>query len=200
MLFIADEVITGFGRTGKWFGLENWGVVPDIMSFAKGITSGYLPLGGVMVNERVYRVFRDMPKGSAFNHAYTYSLHPVCCALAMKNLDIIEGEGLVERAAIMGKRLLDGLRQLKGRPGVGEVRGMGLMAAVEMAADENGTPLPSSMAAGSKVGKYAQEHGIIFRTRGDIIMMAPPLVIKEEEIDRIVNVVGDGIAHAMREG
>jgi putrescine---pyruvate transaminase len=200
VLFIADEVITAFGRTGRWFGMENWGVVPDILSFAKGVTSGYVPLGGVMVNERVHQAFREMPKGMVFSHAYTYSLHPVCCAVGLANLDIIEREGLVERAGAMGKRLIGGLKQLESSPGVGEVRGMGLMAALELAADKVGTPLPASMAAGSKVGAYAQEHGVILRTRGDIIMLAPPLVITEEEIDRIVNVIGDGIAQLMLRG
>jgi putrescine---pyruvate transaminase len=197
VLFIADEVITAFGRTGKWFGMENWGVGADIMSFAKGVTSGYQPLGGVMVNERVHQAFREMPKGMVFSHAYTYSLHPVCCAVGLVNLDIIEREGLVERAATLGKRLIGGLKQLENSPGVGEVRGMGLMAAVELAADRTGTPLPASMSAGPKVGRYAQEHGVIVRARGDIIMLAPPLVITEEEVDRVVEVVRDGIAHVM---
>jgi len=194
VLFIADEVITGFGRTGKWFGLEHWGVVPDIMSFAKGVSSAYQPLGGVMMNERIHQVFREMPKGISFNHAYTYSLHPVCCAVGLKNLEIIEREDLVARAGAMGEKLMARMKELEGAPGVGEVRGLGLMVALEMAADREGTPLPASLAAGESVRRYAQEHGVIFRVKGDIIMLAPPFVVTEEQIDRIVNVIGEGVA------
>ena len=191
-------MITGFGRTGRWFGLEHWDVVPDIMSFAKGVSSAYQPLGGVMVNERIHQVFREMPKGVSFNHAYTYSLHPVCCAVGLKNLEIIEREDLVARAGAMGEKLMARMKQLEGRPGVGEVRGLGLMVALEMAADPVGTPLPASLGAGDRVRRYAQEHGVIFRAKGDIIMLAPPFVITEEQIDRIVNVIGEGIAAAMQ--
>ncbi|MGI5837970.1 MAG: aspartate aminotransferase family protein, partial [Chloroflexota bacterium] len=191
VLFIADEVITGFGRTGKWFGVEQWNVVPDILDFAKGVTSGYQPLGGVMVNERVHKVFKELPAGASFNHAYTYSLHPVCCAVALKNLDIIEGEGLVARAGAMGERLMAGLKQLESLPGVGEVRGLGLMAGIELAADKAGTPLPA--ATEKKIIDYALDHGLLLRHRGGVIWVSPPLVIKPEEVDRIVNTLGDAI-------
>ncbi len=197
VLFIADEVITGFGRTGKMFGLEHWGVNCDIMSFAKGITSGYQPLGGVMVNERVHRAFRNLPPGGSFNHAYTYSLHPVCCAVGLRNLDILEEEELVARAAAMGERLKAKLEGLEDVEGVGEVRGLGLMVAVELAADKQGTPLPASLAAGEKIRRYAQEQGVLFRARGDVIMLAPPFVISEQQIDEIVSIVGDAITHTV---
>lgn len=200
VLFIADEVITGFGRTGKMFAQEHWGATADIMSFAKGITSGYLPLGGVMVNERVHKAFRELPPGGSFNHAYTYSLHPVCCAVALRNLDILEEEGLVARAATTGKMLLESLRRLEGTPGVGEVRGIGLMAAVDLAADKTGTPLPASLSAGPRIQTYAQEHGVVFRTRGDVIMLAPPFVVTEQQIDTIVDVVAEGIARVVGGG
>lgn len=193
VLLIADEVITGFGRLGKMFGQETFGFNADIMSFAKGITSGYVPLGGVMVNERVHQVFRDLPEGTVFAHAYTYSGHPVCCAVGLKNLDIIEREGLVQRAAEMGERLVAGLKQLESLPGVGEARGVGLMAAIELAADKQGTPLPAAMSAGGKVSKYAAEHGLLMRIRGDVILFAPPFVISEEQVDCMVNTVGEGI-------
>ncbi len=197
VLFIADEVITGFGRTGKMFGLEHWGVQCDIMSFAKGITGGYQPLGGVMVNERVHKAFLDLPPGGSFNHAYTYSLHPVCCAVGIRNLEIIEREKLVARAAAMGDRLMAGLKRLEGLAGVGEVRGLGLMAAVELAADRRGTRLPAQLGAGEKVRVYAQERGILLRTRGDSIMLAPPFVITEQQIDDIVSILGDAITHTI---
>ncbi len=193
VLFIADEVVTGFGRTGKMFGLEHWNVLPDLMSFAKGITSAYMPLGGVMVSERIQRVFLDLPEGVSFNHAYTYSLHPVCCAVGLANLDIVEREGLVANAAAMGERLMSGLRKLEALDAVGEVRGLGLMAAVELAADKKGTPLPASLKAGERVRRHMQSHGVLTRARGDAVMIAPPLSIGSEDIDTIVNALGEAI-------
>ena len=109
VLLIADEVITGFGRTGRWFALGHWGVEPDLMSFAKGVTSGYLPLGGVIVSKRVHQTMEDAPMDERFMHAATYSGHPVCCAVGLRNIDIIEQDGLPERAAVMGRKLLAGL-------------------------------------------------------------------------------------------
>lgn len=192
VLFIADEVITGFARTGTMFGLQQWDVVCDIMSFAKGVTSAYMPLGGVMVGERVHRVFREMPQGVSFNHGYTYSLHPTCCAVALKNLDIIEQEGLAARAESMGARLMSGLSQLERLPGVVETRGLGLMAAVELG-DGAGKPLPDSQAM-ERINRQVLDRGLIVRARGDSIYMAPPLVISEQQVDAMVNILGDAIA------
>jgi putrescine---pyruvate transaminase len=198
ILFIADEIITGFGRTGKMFGLEHWDTPADLMAFAKGITSGYVPLGGVMVNERVHKVFRDLPDGVSFDHGYTYSAHPTCCAVALKNLDIIEGEGLVSNARERGDQLMAGLKQLSRLKGVGDVRGLGLMAAVELAADKHGTPLPDAAAVDGKVGAYLKDHGIITRVKGSIISLAPPLVITKQQVDRIVDTIGEAIGAAVR--
>ena len=111
VLLIADEVITGFGRTGKWFALGHWGVEPDLVSFAKGVTSGYLPLGGVIASKRVHEAIESAPADRKFMHAATYSGHPVCCAVGLRNVEIIESEGLVERAAVMGRRLLGRARR-----------------------------------------------------------------------------------------
>ena len=199
VLFIADEVITGFGRTGTMFGLQQWDIQCDIMSFAKGVTSAYQPLGGVMVSERVHRAFREMPRGVAFSHGYTYSLHPVCCAVALKNLDIIEREGLVAHAAAMGKRLMSGLKQLAGLSGVGEVRGLGLMAAIEMAADKAGNPLPDALQVIEKIRVRTLENGLVVRARGNnpTIALAPPLIISEQQVDRMVNILGEAIKFAV---
>ena len=123
VLFIADEVITGFGRTGDWFALKRWGVQPDIMSFAKGITSGYLPLGGIMVSQPILDAMLSVPYADRWMHAYTYSGHATCCAVGLRNLEIIEKEGLVENAAKMGARLLAGMKTLLDLKAVGEVRG-----------------------------------------------------------------------------
>src|SRR5580700_7755705 len=122
VLLIADEVITGFGRTGKWFALGHWGVEPDLVSFAKGVTSGYLPLGGIILSERVHGAILAAPMDRRYMHAATYSGHPVCCAVGLRNVQIIEEENLVERSARMGTRLLAGLEELYNLPNVGEVR------------------------------------------------------------------------------
>ncbi|MGH7378368.1 MAG: aspartate aminotransferase family protein, partial [Candidatus Methylomirabilales bacterium] len=151
VLFIADEVITGFGRTGMYFALSRWGVEPDIVSFAKGITSGYLPLGGIMVSEPIRQAILSVPPEKRWMHAFTYSGHPTCCAVALKNLEIIEREGLVERAAKMGERLLKGLRTLSSLPAVGDVRGLGLMCGVELVADKaSKAPFPPERKVGEK--------------------------------------------------
>jgi adenosylmethionine-8-amino-7-oxononanoate aminotransferase len=194
VLFIADEVITGFGRTGKWFALEHWGVQPDIMSFAKGITSGYIPLGGIMISKPISEWLRSLPADQPWMHAYTYSGHAVACAVALKNLEIIERDGLVQRAADMGARLNGGLRELASHPLVGEVRGLGLMAAVELVADKNThAAYPASARVGPRVVAAARERGLLLRNRGDVLCLAPPLVVTPEQVDRIVAIVRESI-------
>lgn len=190
VLLIADEVVTGFGRTGKWFGLHHWNIEPDIMSFAKGITSGYLPLGGIQVSEEIREALLSAPVESRWMHAYTYSAHPTCCAVALRNLDILEREKLAERAARSGKYLIDRLQELYRFESVGEVRGLGLMAAVEFVKDR-GAKEPAQI--GERVRRAAQERGVFTRVRGDIFMLAPPLIITEAEIDRLVKVLADSI-------
>ncbi|MBI3988954.1 MAG: aspartate aminotransferase family protein [candidate division NC10 bacterium] len=187
VLFIADEVITGFGRTGRWFALMRWGVEPDILSFAKGITSGYLPLGGIMVSDEIRDTILSVPYEDRWMHAYTYSGHPTCCAVALKNLEILEDEGLVGRAEQMGKKLLEGLQALYELPAVGDVRGLGLMAAVELVADrEKKTPFDPVLRVGRRVRREAQERGLFTRFIRDVLALAPPLVVTEEQVDRIV--------------
>lgn len=194
VLFIADEVITGFGRTGKMFALEHWGVEPDIVSFAKGVTSAYIPLGGIMLSQTLAAWMRALPADQPWMHAYTYSGHAVACAVGLRNVEIIQREGLVEHAAEMGKRLLNGLRSLEAEPTVGEVRGLGLMAAVELVKDK---ATREGFAASAKVGPRVlagmRERGVLARNRGDVICLAPPLVVSPDQIDRIVDVVGQAI-------
>ena len=197
VLFIADEVITGFGRTGKLFALDHWGVEPDIMTFAKGITSGYLPLGGMMVSDRVQRAILDVPIANRWMHAYTYSGHPTCCAVGLVNLDIIIGERLPERAATMGRRLLEGLRRIADHPNVGEVRGLGMLAAVELVADKaSKAPFDASVKMGERVIQDLRNRGVFTRARGDVICLAPPLVTTEEQLDRLTGAVGDAVEAA----
>lgn len=190
VLLIADEVITGFGRTGEWFGLNRWGIEPDIMSFAKGITSGYLPLGGIQVSDQIWDAIVNAPAEEKWSHAYTYSGHPTCCAVGLKNIEIIERDGLVEQAKKMGERLLSGLSSLSTFPNVGEVRGVGLMCRIEFVADKE-SKAPAGI--GNKIREACQDKGLITRAVGDVLVFAPPLVINEEEVDRLVEIVRDSI-------
>lgn len=204
VLFIADEVITGFGRTGRWFALEHWGVRPDMVTFAKGVTSAYLPLGGVMVSREIHEVILEAPLEQRFMHAATYSAHATCCAVALANLDILERERLVERAAAMGTRLLEGLGTLRDLPVVGDVRGLGLMAGVEFVEDRK-TKEPA-IGIGARVLREARRRGLLGRLRagqrgehpiGDVICFAPPFVITEEQVDRMVEILRDAIQAAL---
>ena len=197
VLFIADEVITGFGRTGKMFALDHWNVLPDIVSFAKGVTSAYIPLGGIIISKTIAEALRSLPPEQAWMHAYTYSGHAVACAVGLKNVEIIEREGLVQHAAEMGERLIKGLRTLVSLPSVGDVRGLGLMCAVELVADKaSREAYPAASRVGPKVLAAGRERGVLYRNRGDVIEMAPPLVVTGDQIDRIVNVLGESIRSA----
>ena len=195
VLLIADEVITGFGRTGRMFALDRWNVEPDLVSFAKGVTSAYIPLGGVLVSKKVHEVLTSAPADQKFMHAATYSGHPVCCAVGLANLDIIEKDGLPERAATMGKHLLDGLRTLSDLPEVGDVRGLGMMCGVELVTDKSSKA--PAMGLGAKVAKEALARGLLVRIRaggrdpaiGDTICLAPPLMTPKDVLDRIVDTI-----------
>ena len=194
VLLIADEVITGFGRTGRWFGLEHYGIQPDIMQFAKGITSGYVPLGGIGVSDTIRDVINGVPPGKRWMHAFTYSGHPTCCAVALANIDILERERLAERAAAAGDRLLRGLRTLEPVDGVGNVRGLGLMAAVEVVRDKaTRQQFPPEAGLTQKLTDALLDRGLYTRVVMDCICLAPPLVTTDAELDRIVNIVGETI-------
>jgi len=205
VLLIADEVITGYGRTGRWFALGHWGVQPDIVSFAKGVTSGYLPLGGIILSDRVHGAVADAPADERYMHAATYSGHPTCCAVGLANIDLIEREGLVERSAVMGRRLLAGLETLRSLPPVGDVRGLGMMCGVELVEDK-GTRKPAA-GLGARVVAQAMERGLLLRQRGagtlgpittgDSLVLAPPLMTPKATIDRIVQIVGESIEAAL---
>jgi len=204
VLLIADEIITGFGRTGQWFGLGHRGVQPDLMSFAKGVTSGYLPLGGVIVSKQIHDVILDAPAGERFMHAATYSGHPVCCAVALANIGILETEGMVERARLQGDRFRAGLETVLSLPAVGEVRGIGMLAAIELVEDKC-TKAPAK-GLGARVVAQAADRGLIVRLRaasdgppasGDTVCFAPPLSTPEAVLDRIVQITGESIQAAM---
>jgi adenosylmethionine-8-amino-7-oxononanoate aminotransferase len=205
VLLIADEIITAFGRMGRWFGLAHWNVRPDILSFAKGVTSGYLPLGGIMLTKAIKDVMDSVKPEDRWMHGYTYSGHPTCCAVALKNIEIIERERLCENAEKMGARLHANLIAAFGdHPNAGDIRGgKGLLAAVEFVEDR---ATKKNFAGDRKFAPRLQaemvKRGVVTRTRpaagahpatGDILFFAPPLVVTESEIDRLVSVSCDAI-------
>lgn len=196
ILLILDEVITGFGRTGRWFGMEHWDVQPDIACFAKGITSGYLPLGGIAVTDRVYERIRDEgPEGLPFMSGLTYNNHPSACAAAMANLDIVEREGLVENARVVGehlrKRLSEGLASSRY---VAEIRGLGMLAAVECTEPSSKDPVGGKpMSFPAAVSQRCYEKGLIARALWENVALAPPLCTSQEEADAIANIVIESI-------
>ena len=189
VLFASDEVITGFGRTGTWFALEHWGVAPDIVQFAKAITSGYFPMGGIGINDEIARVLDNAP--GPWMHAYTYSAHPVGCAVALETLRILEDENLVAEAARRGDYLLDALRaRLADHPRVGEIRGKGLMCAVEFVKDrDTRTPFAADERVGARIHGEALARGLFSRVRGDVFVLAPPFVTPDAVLDRIADIL-----------
>jgi len=193
VLFVSDEVITGFGRTGTKFGLEHWGVEPDMIQFAKGITSGYFPLGGIGLSDEIARTIDT--GDPVWMHAYTYSAHPVGCRVALANMDIIEREGLVGEAKRKGRKLLEGLRAaLASHAHVGEVRGLGMMCAIEIVKDKaTKEEFPASDKVGFRVHDETQKRGLYSRHRGDVFLLAPPLVTTDAEIDRVIQIMGESV-------
>ena len=192
ILFVADEVICGFGRLGKNFGSEVFGLEPDIMTVAKGITSGYQPLSGCIVNQRVYEVLeRGSDEVGFFGHGYTYSAHPIPAAAALANLDIIEQEGLVANAANIGDYLCHQLQQrVAPHPLVGNVRGQGLIAAVELSASKHAhVPFDPELGVARQVYTQALSNGMITRALQDseILALSPPLSVTPAEIDEILD-------------
>jgi putrescine aminotransferase len=186
ILLIADEVICGFGRTGRWFGCEHFGFEPDFMTIAKGLTSGYQPLGGAMVSDRVADVLIE--KGGEFNHGFTWSGHPVACAVAIENLAIMRRERLVERVREdIGPYLQRRWRELADHPLVGEVRGVGLIAALELVAHKGSKTLFRNR---GDTGLICRDHcfanGLVMRAVRDTMIIAPPLVIEKTQVDELM--------------
>jgi putrescine---pyruvate transaminase len=198
MLLIADEVITGFGRTGRWFACDHENVVPDLMSVAKGITSGYVPLSASIARHHVADAF-DEHATQENVHPNTYAAHPVACAAALANLRIMEKDGLVENAATMGAQLLEGLRSaVAGSAIVGEVRGRGMLVCVDLVEpDGSGRPLdPKRVGA---LDRKAWDRGVIVYARGSVLRLAPPLCIAPEEVQWLVEAVADSVDELARE-
>ncbi len=190
ILLIIDEVLTGFGRTGKMFACEHWGVTPDIMTVAKGLSSGYQPISATITTRAIAETFR----GQYFQHGQTFSGHPAGCQAALVNLDIIEREGLVENAARVGQHLLDQLQQLLVSPLVGEVRGKGLLLGIELVRDKaSGQRFDPDQEIGVKVRDRATKLGLLCRSDNDCIILSPPLVLTIEQADRIVSILGKAL-------
>jgi adenosylmethionine-8-amino-7-oxononanoate aminotransferase len=198
ILVINDEVITGFGRTGEWFACESFGSRPDLVTMAKGLSSGYLPLGAVGASERVYEAFLGGPlEGKQFMSGATYHGHPLCCAAGLANLEIIEREDLVGRCRELGPYLQDGLRTLLAHPIVGDVRGLGLVAGIEYVQSKASKEwFPASVGAAARVRDAAFERGVFVRLLGGghCLAIAPPFVISRQQIDTIVRVLDESIA------
>lgn len=195
VLLISDDVITGVGRTGRWFGLEHWDVRPDIVQFAKGITSGYFPFGGVGFSTEIKEVLDAASSGERWWHGYTYSGHPIGAAVALATLTIIRDEGLVQRSAVLGARLLSGLQAALGdHPHVGDIRGLGLLAAVEPVADRETRELfPGDQQVHVRIRESLADLGLITRVLDNAICLAPPLIVTEAEVDRIVDAVATAV-------
>jgi adenosylmethionine-8-amino-7-oxononanoate aminotransferase len=193
VLLVSDEVITGFGRTGQMFGLQHWGIQPDLMQYAKAITSGYFPLGGIGISDEIYAT---MEQGdTAWMHAYTYSAHPVGCAIGVEMMDIIENEDFPAQAASKGARFLNNLREaLADHANVGDVRGLGLMCAVEIVKDKDSKEeFDAADKVGARIHQAAMQRGLFSRMRGDVYCLAPPIITTEEELDRIVTITRDAV-------
>jgi 4-aminobutyrate--pyruvate transaminase len=187
MLLIADEVITGFGRTGNMFGCQTYGMEPDILTVAKQLSSGYLPISALLINDRVYaELVKESDKIGTFAHGFTYSGHPVCAAVALETLAIYEERGIVEHVRRMSVPFLAGLAEFAGRPHVGEVRGVGLIGALELVRDKaTKAPFDPARNAGFWFQERALTHGLIVRQLGDSIALCPPLILDEPDLAEI---------------
>ena len=189
VLFIADEVITGFGRLGTNFGTQYYDLKPDLITVAKMMTSAYVPMSAVYINDKVYQVIADAAAAvGTFGHGYTYSGHPLACAVALETLKIYESDRIVEHVQRVAPRLQAGLRKYVGHPIVGDVRGIGLIGALELAQEPKARkPFDAAKGVGAYFTKAAQNHGLIVRAMaGDIIAFSPPLIITEAEIDELL--------------
>jgi putrescine aminotransferase len=188
ILFIADEVITGFGRTGPMFACEEEGIVPDMMTTAKGLTSGYSPMGAVFLSDHVYQTIAEGAGLKAVGHGFTYSAHPVSAVVALEVLKLYEG-GLFENGIKMGDRLQKGLAGLSDHPLVGDVRGRGMLAAIELVTDKaKKTPVPAELQAATRLFDRAWDNGLIIRAFPQgVFGFAPPLCCTADEIDAIVD-------------
>jgi len=202
VLYISDEVVTAFGRLGHFFASEDvFDIVPDIITCAKGLTSGYVPMGAVLISDAlISRIQSSEGKSAVFSNGFTYSGHPVAAAAALKNIEIIENEDLLENAQDVGPYFQSKLRELKDLPIVGDVRGVGLMACIETTlSDEGLDDLQLDMAIGNRIDKHCQALGLIVRPLINMCVISPPIVITKQQIDEMVDILRRGIELAMED-
>jgi len=193
ILLVIDSVICAFGRLGTWFGIERWDVVPDMITYAKGVTSGYLPLGGVVVSDRVAEPFWRAPGGPVFRHGATYAGHATCTAAALANLDILEREGLIERGRELEAPLHEALLALAGHPAAGEVRGgLGALGAIDIDSEL----LARDPGAVGRLASGARRAGVIVRQLGSGVAVSPPLTIDPDNFELITQALAAGLDDA----
>ncbi|KKX28016.1 aspartate aminotransferase family protein [Rhizobium sp. LC145] len=198
ILLVSDEVICGFGRLGTWFGHQHYGFEPDLAPIAKGLSSGYLPIGGVLMSDRVAEVMVE--ELGDFYHGFTYSGHPVCAAAALENIRIIEEEGLVERVRDdIGPYFAAGLKSLEDHPMVGEVQSVGLIGAVQLAADKKTRErFKDGERAGVEVRNHCLTNGLVLRATGDRMLYSPPLIVTRAEVDEMIDTTRKGLDHGWK--
>ncbi|WP_347313462.1 aminotransferase [Defluviimonas sp. SAOS-178_SWC] len=199
VLYISDEVVTGFGRLGHWFASKDvYGITPDIITCAKGMTSGYVPMGACIISDRlVDEISGASAKGAIFSNGYTYSGHPVAAAAGLKNMEIIEREGILEHVRAVTPHFQERMRALADLPIVGDVRGEGLMGCVECVADRvSRNPLALDKEVGTRIDAHCQELGLIVRPLINMCVFSPPLIITADEIDRMFDILAEGIRRA----
>ena len=204
VLLILDEVVSGFGRTGKMFGHEHWGAKGDIFTFAKGMASGYMPVAATVVKENIFEAFYgEANELKHFRHVNTYGGHPVAAAVSLKNIEIVERENLVANAAKMERYIKTGLNELADHPFVGEIRGRGLLLGIELVSDkESKTPLETARSNGivqncMKQGVDVMRNGFTVPGLDNVLITAPPLVLQESEADMIVDAIGNALKQAL---
>lgn len=196
ILFLCDEVVSGFGRTGRWFGSETFGFVPDMMSIAKGLSSGYMPIAAAVISDAIYQTIADeADRIGVFGHGFTYSGHPVTAAVAAEVIREYRAFDAPARAAALGRHLFAALEgAVAPHPLVGEIRGTGFLAGIELVADrKTGAPFDPALKVGAAVERRCRAHGVMIRNMGDVISICPPFIMTTEEIDRLV----EGIAKAL---
>lgn len=196
ILFISDEVVCGYGRLGTWFGAQYYDFEPDLMTTAKGLTSGYLPLSATLVGDKIWEVLKEgSPEFGPFAHGYTYSGHPVCAAAGLKNLEIVEREGLVDNAGKMAPIMQKRFREtFTDHPLIGNVRGTGCLAAVELVADkEKKTPFDPKLAVGPMLYNILLEEGLISRPIVNSMVFCPPLIFGEDDLGEIIDKFSTGL-------
>jgi 4-aminobutyrate--pyruvate transaminase len=201
VLFVADEVICGFGRTGNWWGSQTFGLKPDMVTCAKALSAAYQPISALMINEKIHQaMLAESDKLGGFAHGYTYSGHPVTAAVALEVMKIYEEMDITAQTRRLGKRMVDGLRRFAMHPLVGEVGGVGMIAGVELVRDK---PTRASYepagTAGNVIDRVGRDNGLILRVIGDRVGFAPPFIMSEAEIDDMVARFGRTLDEAHRE-